>query len=174
MDTTTTDPGRVFMGGLDPSKDGQFAYIWQDDAMQVKQNCGFMDLVYNLSLFLLQMVFHTATLMPNVKGDLQKSLNKKKMHIGNDYVAIVYNESGHPYTIGTVKCQFIYVVSEYYFPSSGGRQIVWCVWTTLVHRWSWLSLLTLEATRSACFASLRWAAPLVTSLPPPGKVNITS
>ena len=57
------------------------------------------------------MVFHTATLMPNVKGDLQKSLNKKKMHIGNDYVAIVYNESGHPYTIGTVKCQFIYVVS---------------------------------------------------------------
>jgi len=90
VDTTTTDPGRVFMGGLDPSKDGQFAYIWQDDAMQ--------------------MVFHTATLMPNVKGDLQKSLNKKKMHIGNDYVAIVYNESGHPYTIGTVKCQFIYVV----------------------------------------------------------------
>merc|ERR1712088_819732 len=63
VDTTTTDPGRVFMGGLDPSKDGQFAYIWQDDAMQ--------------------MVFHTATLMPNVKGDLQKSLNKKKMHMGN-------------------------------------------------------------------------------------------
>ena len=36
VDTTTTDPGRVYMGGLDPNKDGQFAYIWQDDAMQVK------------------------------------------------------------------------------------------------------------------------------------------
>ena len=61
---------------------------------------------------LFQIVFHTATLMPNVKGDLQKSLTKKKMYIGNDYVAIVYNESGQPYNIGTVKCQFIYVVSR--------------------------------------------------------------
>ena len=58
-----------------------------------------------------QMVFHTATLMPNVKGDLKKSLDKKKMHIGNDYVAIVYNESGQPYNIGTVVCHFMYVVS---------------------------------------------------------------
>merc|ERR1712117_975081 len=45
VDTTTTDPGRVYMGGL------------------------------------------------------KKSLDKKKMHIGNDYVAIVYNESGQPYNI---------------------------------------------------------------------------
>ena len=103
------------------------------------------------------MVFHTATLMPNVKGDLQKSLNKKKMHIGNDYVAIVYNESGHPYTIGTVKCQFIYVVSEQEWGSVGH------VWITLVPRWCWLSLSTLGVTRSACCASLRWAAPLATS-----------
>ena len=102
------------MGGLDPNKDGQFAYIWQDDAMQVNiSNIGIPDQKnHNLvNIIFFQMVFHTATLMPNVKGDLQKSLNKKKMHIGNDYVAIVYNESGHPYTIGTVKCQFIYVVS---------------------------------------------------------------
>ena len=40
VDTTTIDPGRVFMGGLDPGQDGQFAYVWQDDAMQVKQNYG--------------------------------------------------------------------------------------------------------------------------------------
>ena len=110
------------MGGLDPSKDGQFAYIWQDDAMQVKKNCNpicipkldalSVRIHIEVQFPFFQMVFHTATLMPNVKGDLQKSLNKKKMHIGNDYVAIVYNESGHPYTIGTVKCQFIYVVSR--------------------------------------------------------------
>ena len=112
MDTTTTDPGRVFMGGLDPNKDGQFAYIWQDDAMQVQYCSNFINPTRHHGVFFFQMVFHTATLMPNVKGDLQRSLNKKKMHIGNDYVAIVYNESGHPYNIGTVKCQFIYVVSS--------------------------------------------------------------
>ena len=55
-----------------------------------------------------QVVYHTATLMPNDCHDPQS--NKKKRHIGNDYVAIVYNESGHPYTMGTVKGQFIYAV----------------------------------------------------------------
>jgi len=86
VDITATDPKTVYMGGLDPRDDGHFAYIWQDDAMQV--------------------VYHTATLMPNSEKDLQ--FNKKKRHIGNDYVMIVYNASGRPYTIGTVKGQFIY------------------------------------------------------------------
>ena len=67
------------------------------------------------------MVFHTATLMPNVKGDLKKSLDKKKMHIGNDYVAIVYNESGQPYNISTVVCHFMYVVSIVTNPRSRGK-----------------------------------------------------
>jgi len=88
VDTNTTDPSTVYMGGLDPRSDGQFAYIWQDDAMQV--------------------VYHVATLMPNQEKDPQ--FNKKKMHIGNDYVAIVYNDSGQPYVMGTVKGQFIYAV----------------------------------------------------------------
>ena len=101
------------------------------------------------------MVFHTATLMPNVKGDLQKSLTKKKMYIGNYYVAIAYNESGQPYNIGTVKCQFIYVVSR-----RGGIDTLWI---TFAPRWYWLSLLTLEATRSACFANQTWATQLLTS-----------
>ena len=35
MDTSATDPSTTYMGGLDPREDGQFAYIWQDDAMQV-------------------------------------------------------------------------------------------------------------------------------------------
>jgi len=86
LDITTTDPSQVFLGGLDPRDDGQFHYVWQDDAMQV--------------------VYHAATLMPTNESDLQ--FNKKKRHIGNDYVAIVYNDSGDQYTMGTVKGQFIY------------------------------------------------------------------
>ena len=44
--------------------------------------------------------------MPSTESDPQ--FNKKKRHIGNDYVAIVYNDSGDVYTMGTVKGQFIY------------------------------------------------------------------
>jgi len=86
LDITTTDQSQVFLGGLDPRDDGQFHYVWQDDAMQV--------------------VYHAATLMPSTESDTQ--FNKKKRHIGNDYVAIVYNDSGGAYTMGTVKGQFIY------------------------------------------------------------------
>jgi len=86
LDITSTDSNQVFLGGLDPRDDGQFHYVWQDDAMQV--------------------VYHTATLMPSTESDPQ--FNKKKRHIGNDYVAIVYNDSGAVYTMGTVKGQFIY------------------------------------------------------------------
>jgi len=87
VDLTDVDKNTVFLGGLDPRDgDGQFAYVWQDDVMQV--------------------VFHAATLMPNRVKDPQCA--KKKRHIGNDFVAIVYNESGSPYTMGTVKGQFIY------------------------------------------------------------------
>ena len=55
-----------------------------------------------------QVIFHVATLMPtNVAKDPQA--NKKKRHIGNDFVAIVYNNSGGgKYRLGTVKGQFIY------------------------------------------------------------------
>jgi len=87
VDLTDVDKSMVFLGGLDPRDgDGQFAYVWQDDVMQV--------------------VFHAATLMPNRAKDPQCAM--KKRHIGNDFVAIVYNEAGAPYTMGTVKGQFIY------------------------------------------------------------------
>ena len=85
VDISSTDPAQVFRGGLDSRDDGQFHYVWQDDAMQ--------------------QVYHTATLMPN--SDLQ--FNKKKLHIGNDFVAIVYNDSGERYGPGTVMGQFIIV-----------------------------------------------------------------
>ena len=47
------------------------------------------------------MTFHVATLMPNKETDPLG--NKKKLHIGNDYVTIVYNESGKEYNMQTVK-----------------------------------------------------------------------
>ena len=40
VDTSATDPSTTYMGGLDPREDGQFAYIWQDDAMQVSPHIG--------------------------------------------------------------------------------------------------------------------------------------
>lgn len=75
----------VYLGGLDQAgTDGCFAYFYEDDITQV--------------------VFHVATLMPNHPGDLQ--CNNKKLHIGNDFVTIVYNNSSHPYAFGTIKGQF--------------------------------------------------------------------
>lgn len=44
--------------------------------------------------------------MPTTESDPQS--NKKKRHIGNDYVAIVYNNSEEKYVMGTVKGQFIF------------------------------------------------------------------
>ena len=84
------------------------------------------------------MVYHTATLMPNTDSDPQ--FNKKKRHIGNDYVAIVYNESGQAYTLGTVKGQFIYAVIlveplDFQVCGALGGGLLWCgvVWCGVVH-----------------------------------------
>jgi len=81
------DPQTTYIGGLDQNGgDGKFACIWQDDVMQV--------------------IFHVATLMPSKESD--PSCNSKKLHIGNDFVTIVYNESEEEFNIGTIKGQFIY------------------------------------------------------------------
>lgn len=42
-----------------------------------------------------------ATLMPTIESDAK--CNNKKKNIGNDFVTIVYNESGQEYDIQTVK-----------------------------------------------------------------------
>ncbi|XP_029054023.2 tuberin isoform X1 [Osmia bicornis bicornis] len=77
----------VFLGGLDRNgENGNFAYIWQDDVTQV--------------------AFHVATLMPTKVSD--PKCTSKKQHIGNNYVTVVYNESGEAYNIQTVKGQFNY------------------------------------------------------------------
>uniref|UniRef100_A0A1B0B1R4 Rap-GAP domain-containing protein n=1 Tax=Glossina palpalis gambiensis TaxID=67801 RepID=A0A1B0B1R4_9MUSC len=65
--------------------DGNFTYVWKDDIVQV--------------------TFHVATLMPT-KLSSDPNCNEKKKHIGNDYVNIVYNESGEEYNLNTISGQF--------------------------------------------------------------------
>uniref|UniRef100_A0A673HZA2 Tuberin n=1 Tax=Sinocyclocheilus rhinocerous TaxID=307959 RepID=A0A673HZA2_9TELE len=82
------DPDQIFLGGLDQyGDDGEFTYCWHDDIMQA--------------------IFHIATLMPNRESD--KGCCNKKRHIGNDFVVVVYNNSGEEYKLGTIKGQFNFV-----------------------------------------------------------------
>lgn len=39
--------------------------------------------------------------MPNKDNDL--NCNNKKKHIGNDWITVVYNESGEEYDLNTIK-----------------------------------------------------------------------
>jgi hypothetical protein len=79
------NPDLIYLGGLDKNgADGETAILWHDEITQV--------------------VFHVATLMPN--SDTDGSHSNKKLHIGNDFVTIVYNNSKLPYTFGTIKGQF--------------------------------------------------------------------
>ncbi|KAF8662757.1 hypothetical protein AX16_001115 [Volvariella volvacea WC 439] len=77
----------VYVGGLDPDEDGEYAYAWWDDIGQI--------------------LYHTATMMPNSDDD--PYANYKKRHIGNDYVRIVWNDSGKPYRFDTLSTQFQFV-----------------------------------------------------------------
>ncbi|KEP46836.1 tuberin [Rhizoctonia solani 123E] len=76
------DQKDLYTGGLDQhyDSDGKYAYAWWD--------------------VIIQMLYHTATLMPNREGDEQFAF--KKLHIGNDYVRIVWNDSGKPYRFDTL------------------------------------------------------------------------
>ncbi|KAI0776801.1 hypothetical protein BD413DRAFT_229718 [Trametes elegans] len=76
----------VYDGGLDPDVDGEYAYAWWDDIGQI--------------------LFHTATLMPN---GADPNCTSKKAHIGNDFVRIVWNDSGMPYRFDTLSTQFQFV-----------------------------------------------------------------
>lgn len=47
------------------------------------------------------MLFHVATAMPSLAKD--PTCNEKRKYIGNDYVSIVYNDSGQEFNISTIK-----------------------------------------------------------------------
>lgn len=48
-----------------------------------------------------QVIFHVATLMPTKPNDA--ACTNKKRHIGNNYVTIVYNDSGEDYKMNTIR-----------------------------------------------------------------------
>ena len=50
-------------------------------------------------------IFHVATLMPTRESD--PGCNSKKMHIGNDFVTIVYNDSQQAVKFGTIKVTYL-------------------------------------------------------------------
>ena len=50
-------------------------------------------------------IFHVATLMPTRDSD--PGCNSKKMHIGNDFVTIVYNDSQQAVKFGTIKVTYL-------------------------------------------------------------------
>lgn len=77
----------VYVGGLEPDQHGDYAYAWWDDIGQL--------------------LYHTATMMPTNAND--PNCNNKKLHIGNDYVRIVWNDSGSPYRFDTLQTQFQFV-----------------------------------------------------------------
>lgn len=76
--------------GLDrvSDADGQYTYCWRDRVTEI--------------------VFHITTQMPtNLEHDPR--CTQKKKHIGNDYVNIVFNDSGLPFKFDTFPSQFNYV-----------------------------------------------------------------
>ena len=100
-------PRMVYLGGLDQSgTDGKVTYCYHDTISQV--------------------IYHVATLMPT---DLTSDpvCSCKKLHIGNDFVTIVYNDSGSEYKFGTLKvwaselmrvCFVLFVPFWYWISSS--------------------------------------------------------
>ncbi|CAG4992292.1 unnamed protein product [Colias eurytheme] len=78
------DEPNLFLNLEKGGKDGRYTYVWTDDIMQVQ--------------------FHVATAMPSCARD--PHCNEKRKYIGNDFVSIVYNDSGHDFNILTIKGQF--------------------------------------------------------------------
>ena len=79
----------VFVGGLnrDNDSDGEYAYAWWDDLTQV--------------------IFHTPTMMPNQPS--YPNFENKKRLVGNDYIKIVYNDSGKEFAFDTIKTAWNFI-----------------------------------------------------------------
>ncbi|KAJ3052100.1 Tuberous sclerosis 2-like protein [Rhizophlyctis rosea] len=79
----------VYTGGLDTSDDvdGKYAVYSQDHLSQT--------------------IFHCTTLMPSPEHDPLST--GKKRHIGNDFITIIWNESGLPFAFDTIPAQFNFV-----------------------------------------------------------------
>lgn len=73
---------------LESGRDGHYTRVWSDDGLQVH--------------------FHIATAMPSTARD--PACNEKRKHVGNDFVSIVYNDSGRDFDIRTIKGQLNFCV----------------------------------------------------------------
>lgn len=97
----------VYTGGLDRHNDehGKYAYVWSDDISQI--------------------VYHTATMMPNRPITEDPNHSNKKALIGNDWVHVVFNEAGGgvEYGFGTIKSQFNFVNIVISPDSRGGANL---------------------------------------------------
>jgi hypothetical protein len=79
----------IYSGGLDTSEellDGPYGLLYLND------------------MRLEQIIYHVTTLMPTRKED--PHCTGKKRHIGNDYVNIIWNDSGHEFNPQTIPGQF--------------------------------------------------------------------
>jgi hypothetical protein len=91
LGTLVTLKGATFnTQGLDRSedRDGQYTYCWRDRVTEI--------------------VFHITTQMPT-NLQLYPRSDMKKRHIGNDFVNIIFNDSGHPFHFDTFPSEFNYV-----------------------------------------------------------------
>lgn len=80
---------KINTGGLDREMDldGTHTYFWADKTTEI--------------------VFHITTMMPtNLEHD--PVCTAKKRHIGNDFVNIIFNNSGKPYAFDTIPAQFAF------------------------------------------------------------------
>lgn len=68
--------------------DGQYTFCWRDRLTEI--------------------IFHVITQMPTDR-ERDPQLSNKKRHIGNDFVNIIFNDSGLPFKFDTFPSQFNYV-----------------------------------------------------------------
>lgn len=90
LGTKVTLQGATFnTQGLDRecNRDGTHTYAWRDRVTEI--------------------VFHITTMMPTNTGTDPQCIDKKR-HIGNDFVNIIYNDSGIPFDFDTFKTQYNY------------------------------------------------------------------
>lgn len=91
LGTLVTLKGATFnTQGLDRTedRDGQYTYCWRDRVTEI--------------------VFHITTQMPTNLEHYPRS-DLKKRHVGNDFVNIIFNDSGRPFDFNTFPSEFNYV-----------------------------------------------------------------
>ncbi|KXT07130.1 hypothetical protein AC578_2378 [Pseudocercospora eumusae] len=107
LNTSGTPDYREFLedlGSLRKLKDAKFNSQGLDRAMDAD---GAYTMVYNNEVT--ELVYHITTFMPNDAHDPKMSIINKKRHIGNDFVNIVFNTSGHEFDFNTFPSAFNYV-----------------------------------------------------------------